>query len=50
MRTPAWCRHRAAEIGSTTAALVDALLQPISDARPTYRIVNVVVATVFTDA
>ncbi|MGH7481053.1 MAG: IS21 family transposase, partial [Longimicrobiales bacterium] len=26
MRTPAWCRHRAAEVGSATAALVDALL------------------------
>jgi hypothetical protein len=27
MRTPVWCRRRAAEIGSATAALVDALLQ-----------------------
>ncbi len=27
MRTPAWCRRRAAEVGSATAALVDALLQ-----------------------
>ncbi len=26
MRTPAWCRRRAAEIGTATAALVDALL------------------------
>ena len=26
MRTPAWCRRRAAEVGSATAALVDALL------------------------
>ena len=26
MRTPAWCRRRAAEIGMATAALVDALL------------------------
>lgn len=27
MRTPAWCRRRAAEIGTATAALVDALLE-----------------------
>ncbi len=27
MRTPAWCRKRAAEVGSGTAGLVDALLQ-----------------------
>ncbi len=26
MRTPAWCRRRAAEVGTATAALVDALL------------------------
>ncbi len=26
MRTPAWCRRRAAEVGGATAALVDALL------------------------
>jgi len=27
MRTPAWCRRRAGEVGPSTAALVDALLQ-----------------------
>jgi len=27
MRTPAWCRRRAAEIGTATAGLVDALLE-----------------------
>jgi hypothetical protein len=27
MRTPAWCRRRAAEVGSATAALVDGLLE-----------------------
>ncbi len=27
MRTPAWCRRRATEVGSATAALVDGLLQ-----------------------
>jgi transposase len=27
MRTPAWCRRRATEVGTTTAALVDGLLQ-----------------------
>lgn len=27
MRTPAWCRRRAAEIGTATASLVDALLE-----------------------
>ncbi len=27
MRTPAWCRRRASEVGPSTAALVDALLQ-----------------------
>ncbi|MGH2499091.1 MAG: Mu transposase domain-containing protein [Candidatus Limnocylindria bacterium] len=27
MRTPAWCRRRAAEVGTATSALVDALLQ-----------------------
>jgi len=28
MRTPAWCRRRAGEVGNATAALVDALLVP----------------------
>lgn len=28
MRTPAWCRRRAAEIGPSTAELVDGLLEP----------------------
>ena len=27
MRTPAWCRRQAAEVGSGTAALVDGLLE-----------------------
>ncbi len=27
MRTPAWCRRRAAEVGTATAALVDGLLE-----------------------
>ncbi len=27
MRTPAWCRHRAGEVGPSTAALIDGLLE-----------------------